>query len=146
MTNFSHNFLDDCTMCVLFFDPVENVNFSILLRMKNSLNLVPWLTCWKYTLIYVGTGLEVWEYGRGDPSRWPRGTLHPQNLALTSPTSGGRSVGIVRSPTQTTEFSFFISWNGSCMLVSNNSTFSLFQNFISVVNICSVLVKLFSLS
>jgi hypothetical protein len=26
----------------------------------------------------------------GDPSRWPRGTIYPQTLALTSPTSGGR--------------------------------------------------------
>jgi hypothetical protein len=43
-----------------------------------------------------------------DPSRWPRGTLYPQKLAITSPTSGGRSVGIVRSRTQTMEFSFFI--------------------------------------
>jgi hypothetical protein len=31
------------------------------------------------------------------------------NLALTSPTSGGRSVGIVRSRTQTMEFFFFFS-------------------------------------
>jgi hypothetical protein len=30
-------------------------------------------------------------------------TLYPQKLAITSPTSGGRSVGIVRSRTQTTE-------------------------------------------
>jgi UbiD family decarboxylase len=30
-------------------------------------------------------------------------TLYPQKLALTSPTSGGRSVGIVRSRTQATE-------------------------------------------
>jgi hypothetical protein len=30
--------------------------------------------------------------------------LYPQKLALTSPTSGGRSVGIVRSRTQATEF------------------------------------------
>jgi hypothetical protein len=29
-----------------------------------------------------------------------------KKLAITSPTSGGRSVGIVRSRTQTTEFSF----------------------------------------
>jgi hypothetical protein len=36
---------------------------------------------------------------------WPRGTLYPQKLAITSPTSGGRSVGIVRSQTQTMEFS-----------------------------------------
>jgi hypothetical protein len=51
-----------------------------------------------------GLGLESREYGRRDPSRWPRGTLHPQKLALTSPTSGGRSVGIVRSRTKNTEF------------------------------------------
>jgi hypothetical protein len=48
-----------------------------------------------------GSGLENREYGRRDPSR---GTLHPQQLALTSPTSGGRSAGIVRSWTQTMEF------------------------------------------
>jgi hypothetical protein len=33
---------------------------------------------------------------RGDPLRWPRDTLYQQKLAPTSPTSGGRSVGIVR--------------------------------------------------
>jgi hypothetical protein len=53
-------------------------------------------------------GLENRKYGRRDPSRWPRGTFYPQNLALTSPTSGGRSVGIVHSPTQTTEFILFV--------------------------------------
>jgi hypothetical protein len=52
-----------------------------------------------------GSGLEIREYGNRDPSRWPRGTLYPQKLALTSSTSGGRSVGIVRSRTQITEFS-----------------------------------------
>jgi hypothetical protein len=31
--------------------------------------------------------------GRGDPLRWPRYTLHLQKMALTSPTSGGHSVG-----------------------------------------------------
>jgi hypothetical protein len=36
----------------------------------------------------------------------PHGTLYPQYLALTSPTNGGRSVGIVRSLAQTTEFLF----------------------------------------
>jgi hypothetical protein len=48
----------------------------------------------------------TWEnrdYGRRDPPRWPRNTLYPQKLALTSPTSGGRSVGVVRSQTKTTE-------------------------------------------
>jgi len=32
--------------------------------------------------------------------------LYPQKLALTSPTGGGRSVGIVHSRTKATEFSF----------------------------------------
>jgi hypothetical protein len=44
-----------------------------------------------------GSCLENREYGRRDPSRWPRGTLYPQKLTITSPTSCGRSVGIVRS-------------------------------------------------
>jgi len=32
--------------------------------------------------------------------------LYPQKLALTSPTGGGRSVGIVRVRTKATEFCF----------------------------------------
>jgi hypothetical protein len=54
-----------------------------------------------------GSGLESREYGRSDPSRRPRGTFYPQKLALTSPTSGGRSVSIVSSRTQATEFLHF---------------------------------------
>jgi hypothetical protein len=52
------------------------------------------------------SSLENWDYGSRDPSRWPRGTLNPQKLALTLPTIGSRSVGIVRSRTQAMEFSF----------------------------------------
>jgi hypothetical protein len=55
-----------------------------------------------------GSGLENREYGRRDPSHWPPGTIYPQKLAITSPTSGDR-VGIVRSRTQTTEFFLFRS-------------------------------------
>jgi hypothetical protein len=55
-----------------------------------------------------GSGLESREYGRRDPSRWPRDTLYPQKLALTSPTSCCRLVGIVRSRTQATEFSLVL--------------------------------------
>jgi hypothetical protein len=51
-----------------------------------------------------GFCLENRECGRRVPSRWLRGTLYPQKLAITSPTSGFRSVGIVRSRTQTMEF------------------------------------------
>jgi hypothetical protein len=52
-----------------------------------------------------GSGLESREYGRRDPSLWPRGTLYPQTLALTSPISGFRLVGIVPSQIQAMEFS-----------------------------------------
>jgi hypothetical protein len=52
-----------------------------------------------------GTDLENREYGRRDRLRWPSDTLHPKKkLRLTSPTRGGRSVGIVRSRTMATEF------------------------------------------
>jgi hypothetical protein len=53
-----------------------------------------------------GSVLENREYVSRDPSRSPRGTLYLQRLALTSPTSGGRWVGIARSLTQATEFSY----------------------------------------
>jgi hypothetical protein len=46
--------------------------------------------------------LENREYGRCVPSRWPRGTLCQQTLALTSPTGGGRS-----------EFSFTLAYLSS---------------------------------
>jgi hypothetical protein len=55
-----------------------------------------------------GSGLGNREYGRRDPSRWPRGILYPQKLAVTSLAIGGRSVGIVRSRTQATEFSLVL--------------------------------------
>jgi hypothetical protein len=51
-----------------------------------------------------GSGVEDREHGRRDKSRYPRDTLYPQMLALNSPTSGGRSVGIVLLRTQDTEF------------------------------------------
>jgi hypothetical protein len=41
---------------------------------------------------------------RGDSLRLSRDTLYPLKLALTSPTSGGRSVGIVRWRTTAPEF------------------------------------------
>jgi hypothetical protein len=45
--------------------------------------------------------------------------LYPQKLALTSPTSGGRSVGIVRSRTEATEFSLVIELNGMMGIQEN---------------------------
>jgi hypothetical protein len=51
-----------------------------------------------------GSCLENREYGRGDSLRRPRDTLYQLKLALTSPTSGGRSIAIVRLLSKATEF------------------------------------------
>jgi hypothetical protein len=61
-----------------------------------------------------GSGVENRNYGRRDPSCWSRGNLYPQKLAPTLPTSGGRSVGIVRSRTEATEF-VFVCKSMTCM-------------------------------
>jgi hypothetical protein len=54
-------------------------------------------------------GLENREYGRrGSDALTTWHLLFPKKLVLTSPTSGSRSVGIVRTRTQATEFSFFM--------------------------------------
>jgi hypothetical protein len=53
-----------------------------------------------------GSGLENREYGLGIRHADHATPFYPQKLSPTSPTSGGRSVGIVRSQTQATEFSF----------------------------------------
>jgi hypothetical protein len=58
-----------------------------------------------------GSGLEMREYRHRYPSLWPRSIIYPHKLALTSPTTGGRSVDIVRSRTQVTMFVFFIGNN-----------------------------------
>jgi hypothetical protein len=54
------------------------------------------------------SGLENQDYGHRDSSRWPRGTLYPEKFALTSLTNSGRSVTLVRSRTQATEFSLVL--------------------------------------
>jgi hypothetical protein len=46
-----------------------------------------------------------WRYpGSGNSLRWPRNILYRRRLALTSLTSGGRSVGIIHLRTRATEF------------------------------------------
>jgi hypothetical protein len=62
-----------------------------------------WGATWKESS---GSGLETEMNGRGDPLRWPRDILYPLKWAITSPTSGGRSVGIVRWRIKALEFFF----------------------------------------
>ena len=51
--------------------------------------------------------------------------LYPQKLALTSPTGGGRAVGIVRVRTKATEFSYIlsVSFSSKCSLFYNSNVF-----------------------
>ena len=53
--------------------------------------------------------------------------LYPQKLALTSPTGGSRSVGIVRMRTKATEFSLVIYspffFSSKCSLFHNSNVF-----------------------
>jgi hypothetical protein len=66
-----------------------------------------------------GSGLKNRDYGRRHSSRWPHSTLYPQKFTLASPTSGGRSVGIVRSRTQAPEFVLFVAMNVSGSFARN---------------------------
>jgi hypothetical protein len=59
-----------------------------------------------------GSDLENREYGRRDQSRWLRDSLYTQKLAITSPSSGGLSVGIARSRTEATERFNRLRWRG----------------------------------
>jgi hypothetical protein len=54
--------------------------------------------------ITVLAGLEIREYGRGDPLRWPRDILYPQKVGTKFVDKRGREVGVVRSRTKATEF------------------------------------------
>jgi hypothetical protein len=80
-----------------------------------------------------GSGLEIWEYGRREAPR-----VYPQKLALSSSTSGGRSVGKVRSRTQATEFRFLVLYTGStdslCRVTYFNSSWDLFASQRAVKN------------
>jgi hypothetical protein len=59
-----------------------------------------------------GSGLESEINGRWDSLCWPRDTLYPLKLALTSLTSGGCSVGIVCWRTKVPEFFRLMGWYG----------------------------------
>jgi hypothetical protein len=80
--------------------------FSEKWGVWNGVHSAPWGQLRSYLNEKVAAPVYKTEInGRGNSSRWPRNTLYPQKLALTSPTSGGRSVGIVRLQTKATDFS-----------------------------------------
>jgi hypothetical protein len=78
-----------------------------------------------------GSVLENRDYGRMVPPYWPHDTLYPQKVGLTSPTSGGRSVGIVRSLTKATEL--YITFQTNLKLVILLSSYhSTVDNFVTL--------------
>jgi hypothetical protein len=54
------------------------------------------------------SGLENQEYSHRNLPHWPRDTHNPQKLALTSPTSSGCLVGIVRLQAKATELLLYL--------------------------------------
>jgi hypothetical protein len=87
-----------------------------------------------------GSGLESREYGCRDPSRWSRSTIYPQKLTLTSLTSGGRSVGIVRSRTLATEFSLFFfikNFQSKCQYLCSSYGIPSFYSQLSIYTVFS---------
>jgi hypothetical protein len=58
-----------------------------------------------------------------------------KKLAISSPTSGGRSVGIVRSRTQTMEFFFFLVLTDSLIFYQNELQFITTNNDVSYITI-----------
>jgi hypothetical protein len=95
-----------------------------------------------YFLEPLVTTQENRDYGRGDPLRLPRDTLYQLKLALTSPTGGGLSVGIVRLRTKTTEFFFELSLvrpNKSIPFVQSHDYYSSekFRRSVSEEALCS---------
>jgi hypothetical protein len=77
-----------------------------------------------------GSGLENWDYGHKYPPRWPRNTPLSATGGITSPSSGGRSVDIVRSRTEATELLLLLllcralmqSWSHVCIFPSQYIT------------------------
>jgi hypothetical protein len=84
--------------------------------MHSSLPHLCYIYCYNF---YVKTEIN----GRGNLLLWPRNTLYTQRLALTSPTSGVRFVGIVRLRTTATEFSFLVMFVLFIIFLYTNSSF-----------------------
>jgi len=67
--------------------------------------------------------------------------LYPQKVALTSPTGGGRSVGMVRSRTNATEFSLVLVCSSlqGFLYLEDGSKFTLSVCLFVCLFVCSIL-------
>jgi hypothetical protein len=93
-----------------------------------------------------GSGLENRDYSRRDSSRWPRGTLYPQKLALTSLTSCGHSVEFARG-LRPREFSFIIKsvLNWSSAFLDTVSVRLLYCSVVQRISSCNITGHVFQI-
>ena len=97
-------------------------------------------------------GLEISESAVGTRCANHVTPLYPQKLALTSPTGGGRSVGMVRSRTKATEFSFSLVsykvtlciWWYAYSCLCNRSTNPMHQPFLGYCDITLIILNKFA--
>jgi hypothetical protein len=69
-----------------------------------------------------GSGLEIREYCRRDPSRWPRGTLYPQKVG-TKFADKRRSLGRYSSLPDSDHGVCFVCWWGEVFVINFYGTF-----------------------
>jgi hypothetical protein len=124
---------------------VMNCRYLVLKMILHPWILVRWSghDYFNYKFYFKGLPtLCVWrvrsrnrEYDCRDRLCWPRDTLYPQKLAVSSPTSGGRSFGIVRSQTQAMELSlvFLCGWRGFFYVKQVSKLERIFSNLALVV-------------
>jgi hypothetical protein len=104
----THSVSGDIVYVFWWFDSRHYQIFREVVGLERGpLSDYNWGAIWKKSSC---SGLEIREYGRRDLSRWPLGNVCPRKLALSSPTCGGRSVGIVCSGTQATDFVCLFFW------------------------------------
>jgi hypothetical protein len=86
--------------------------FGVVVRVPGYRSRGPEFDSRRYQIFWEVVGLEQGPLsllrvnGRGYSLRWPRDTIYPLKLALTSPTSGCRSVGKICWRTEAPEFVF----------------------------------------
>jgi hypothetical protein len=90
------------------FDRLCGLVVRVLDYRSRGSSSIPDATRCVWNGVHSASWIQLRSYGRWDPSHWPRDKPYPQQLALTSPTSGGRSVGIFRSRTKATQFSLYL--------------------------------------
>jgi hypothetical protein len=82
--------LSTIMICSQFLQKNTKIKYTLVLRFVNICNLIDFILLFNPRVHLIR---------RTDHAT----RLYPQKLALTSPTSGGRSVGIVRSRTKATD-------------------------------------------